>query len=168
MKGRSIFLLAALIILPAAAYCINGGTEGGGRSMNRGGKDEQPSMREKVNTDNLREILTYKNELELSVEQIESIRNIRGQSIKDTQSGYEALYKKQLELSDLLATPKPDFTGAHAMALEITKAVVNVQSVSIDSYEKAYNLLTESQKLKLAIIREKLKKERDSENQLSK
>jgi len=146
-----------------------GAAEGGGRSMNRGGgQDMQQSAREKVNTDNLREIMTYKNELDLSVEQIESIRNIRGQSIKDAQSGYEALYKKQLELSDLLAAPKPNFAGAHAMSLEVTKALVNAQSVSIDAYEKVYNLLTENQKMKFAIIREKLKKERDSLNQLSK
>jgi len=148
---------------------MSGAMEDGVRGMNgRGRQDGQLAAREKVNTDNLREILTYKNELELGVDQIESIRNIRGQSIKDTQSGYEALYRKQAELSDLLAAPKPDFAGARAMSQEVTKEAVNVQLVSVDAYEKAYNLLTESQKMKFAILREKMKKDRDSKIQSSK
>jgi len=169
VKERSIFLLFALITLSVTARGAMGGAEGAGRGMHGGGgQDEQPSAREKVNTDNLREILTFRNELELTDEQVTSLMNIRGQSIKDTQSGYEALHKKQAELSDLLSAPKPDLAGARNMELEVTKAVMNVQSISVDAYEKAYNLLTESQKLKFTIIREKLKKERDAANQISK
>jgi Spy/CpxP family protein refolding chaperone len=156
-----MFVLVALLFVVYSVYAV----ESGGRSRHEGGgQDAQPALREKINTDNLRQILTFKNELELSVEQVESIMKLREQNIKDIHSCYEALSSKQLELSGLLAAPNPDFVGARRMSPKISEAAVNVQSVSIDAYEKAYNLLTENQKMKFAIIREKMQKERDLEN----
>ena len=165
--NRHLNLCAAvLVVFSVSAYCAMGGMGGGrGGGTRAGGRQTGQSSREAVNTDNLRELLTFGKELDLTDKQAEDIKLIREQSIKDTQAGYEALRMNQIEMSNMLAAPKPDFAGARERAVEVTRAAVNAQAVSIDAYEKAYGLLTDNQKEKLAALRVKLKKERDAENE---
>jgi len=74
----------------------------------------------------------------------------------------------QKDLADIVGQVKPDFPAARAKIKEITGIAVDIQSGSVDAYEKAFNTLTNEQKEKLYVIRAKLSEanqDRSGQNQ---
>ena len=166
MKNTVLFSVFILILLMATANSdmgsMGGGMGRGGHGMHNGGQSRQTQQRSEVNTDRLREILTFSKELGLTDEQIEQIKNIRTDQIKETSLRYEPVQKNQEELAVMLGGSKPDFAGARAKIKELTEAFVSAQMVSLEAYEKAFKLLDDGQKEKLIAIREKIKKEKEA------
>ena len=176
IRGMAVILTAFTALFTANAIADmgemggrggNGGGSGGGRGV-RGGDEGQSrqtqQQRPMINTDNLREILTFAQELGLSEKQVEDIRQIRSDSIKEITQSYEAVKKTQAELSDMLGLIKTDFDAAREKLKKMNEEVINTQMISINAYEKAFNLLSDGQKVKLVTIREKISKERMDEN----
>ncbi len=172
MKRILQFSIFILMLAAAGANCDMGGMGSmGGGGMGHGGhmrgdsgQSKPPQQRPEVNTDRLREILTFSKELGLTDEQAEQIRKIRADQIKETSLRYEPVHKCQEELAAMLEGVKPDFAGARAKIKELTEAFVNVQMVSLEAYEKAFNLLDDGQQAKLIVIRERIKKEKEAAN----
>jgi Spy/CpxP family protein refolding chaperone len=172
MKHRSAIVVASLLLCAAIlrAEMPTGGMGGmgGGGHGGHGGRgrstDGQATQAHSTapDTNNLRELLTFDKELGLTDTQEETIMALRSESMKEAAKRYAAAEKPQNELDVYLSQSKPDFVAARATVKEITEILVSARTVSIDAYEKAYSLLTDEQKEKLAAIRKKLKENNES------
>lgn len=156
-------MTAVLVLFTASAYSDMGGGRPGARGARGGARQAAQPPRQAVNTDNLREILTFGKELELTDKQVEAIKKIRSDSIAEISRRYELIRNAQAELSEMLGQVKPDFDAARKKLREMTEAVLGAQTVSINAYEEALNLLDDGQKAGLAGIRQKLRKEKEDE-----
>ena len=162
MSRYSLFLITLLLLSSIVQAEIGMGGRGPGGRM-QGGQRAQQTAQPAVEFDDkstLRQILTYGKELDLTDGQIETIRKIRSDSINEARKKYEVLSAAQKDLADIVGQVKPDFSAARAKIKEITGIAIDIQSGSVDAYEKAFNTLTNEQKEKLFVIRDKLLKDR--------
>lgn len=108
----------------------------------------------------IRELMTFKNELQLTAEQVAAIHQMRADINNQVTKLTADMAKPQKKLGDLLAQPVPDFMAIHAAYREIADITYKAQSLPLDAYETAYRGLTENQKNMLAGIRMRMARER--------
>lgn len=127
---------------------------GGGHTHHSSGGEERPKVRSPLpNDENLREILTLKKELNLTDDQIEAIKAIRSDLLRETKTTFETMMGPQKELTDMLNKADPDFTGAKERIKEITVLMVKIQTLPIDSLEKAFKVLSGEQRTRLSELK---------------
>lgn len=167
-KNTNWFCLAIILFLTAGSLCAEMGFEGmsggSGRGMSGGsrggmrgqeGSSRQAQSRQMNIDNNLRQILTYDKELNLTTVQVEAITGIRSELLKEAQQSFNDMALTQQELSQLLNKNIPDFEGARSKTKEIAEIAGHTQTLPINAYEKAYNLLNDDQKRQLIELRAK-------------
>lgn len=133
-----------------------GGMGAGGMSGRHhgGGQENQNAPHiASPNDESLREILSYKKELNLSDTQIEAIRGIRSDLITEDKTKVEAMIASQKDLSEIMNQPDPDFSKAHEKIKELSEQLVVIQTLPINALEKAFKVLSTEQKNKLFLLR---------------
>lgn len=151
--------VVALVALSASAEAQ---MRGPGVRPGRGMPQPQQESKTKVDLDDrttVREILTFSKELGLSEEQAAAIRIIRSAAVAELRQKYETLTAEQMEFSESVNDLKPDFAKLRAKVRAVNATLEEIQLISVDAYEKAFNTLTPAQKQKLFVIRTKLKEE---------
>jgi hypothetical protein len=141
-----------------------GGGHGGGRRGHQEGAAQQRQPQQKTaNLDiYLRQILTYEKELCLTTGQVEAIMKLRSDMMKEAQKSYTDLGTTERELADILSKDTPDFAKAKTKIKDLTDIALYSQSLSLDTYEKAFNLLSDDQKKMLAEIRSEQRKKTEA------
>lgn len=127
---------------------------------NAGGEGTRALRPQVLQGADIREIMTFKNELKLTDDQVAAIHQMRSDINTQAAKLSTDMEKPQQKLSKLLAQSTPDFTAIRAAYREIADITFKAQSITLDAYEAAYNSLTENQKNMLAAIRMRLSKER--------
>jgi len=161
-KKLLIMAAAYLLLLPVLfsemTPGVGAGSSGQGTGSGagpQGGGSHQGKTQAAVpaKKDNVNDILTFMDKLELTSQQVVSIRLISADAAEEAAGMAKATRESKREFEDSLDQIKPDFAYIHKMLNEFTEAQAKEQSVPVDAYEKAYALLTDDQKLKLAFFR---------------
>ncbi|OGS34360.1 MAG: hypothetical protein A2293_16995 [Elusimicrobia bacterium RIFOXYB2_FULL_49_7] len=158
--------------MPFGGGGMGGGfREGGGGPGGRGGgspegrmrggsaRNGQASSARNLTNDHIRQLLTFGDELQLTEAQVTSLKEIRSEAMKEAAAKASALTAPQQKLGELLGKEVPDFSAARTTMSEISQLIAGLQMLAIDSYEKAYNVLTGEQKEQLIVIRARLQEE---------
>jgi Spy/CpxP family protein refolding chaperone len=156
----------AIFVTDVRADGMGSGSFGGHSGHGNSGAQRGTSSthRTEPDTNNLRELLTFKTELALTDAQVAAIKDIRENTIKESAATMDAMQPLQKSLVVSLNQSRPDFPGARQHIKEIAEILAHAQLISVNAYEKAYNLLTEPQKDKLTYLKTKLKEEQEKAN----
>jgi Spy/CpxP family protein refolding chaperone len=163
MERRGI-LTAVIIVWVSGAFAATAaagdiaGIFGGKRGVRvgRAGGMLSAARAPEIDTDRLRELLTFANELNLTERQRDTIRQIRSDAIREAAQCNESVAESQKELKELLDREEPDFSAAHAKNREVAELSVQIQALPVNAYEKAYLLLSDEQKHVFSDIKKKL------------
>lgn len=170
MKRLAVVLSFVLALSIANGYCygdMSGGMGGAGKRMPRGNRSSVKAniaQGPNAGSDKIRQLLTFEKELGLTETQVERIKLIREEAMKNGRAagvGVESFRQESEELLDLV---NPDFAGARVRIDEMGKLAAGARKVLVDAYEEAYSELDKEQKGKLAAIKAKLKKEKEEQN----
>jgi Spy/CpxP family protein refolding chaperone len=106
-----------------------------------------------AHTDNVNDILAFEEKLNLTSQQSISIRLIASDAMLELteKSGIALTCRREYDKS--LNQNTPDFTYIRSMLNKLTEAQANALEVSVNAYEKAYALLTDTQKANLSFFR---------------
>lgn len=151
MKTRIATLLFCLPLLATAAYGEMGpneGTDYGPRPVSQQQTGGAPQA-----SGDVRGLLTFEKELELTTDQVNAIRQVRTDSMRLAQQKMAEAQARRSELSELLGQDRPDFGAIRAKVKEVTELRIAAENANIDALEKGYTVLTDVQKDKLAAIK---------------
>jgi hypothetical protein len=87
--------------------------------------------------------------LNLSKNQIETLKSLRSKYYEENLTLREELYEKNFELQKLLYEEKVDFSEIKSLTNEIGRIEAKLRYNGIESFAKARNVLTEEQRNKL-------------------
>ncbi len=103
----------------------------------------------------LKKYLILKDELKLTDEQIDKIKEIENEYMKEEIKMEADIKIERINLRETFYSKKPDFQKARSIAEKISGLELKRKLSKIDSAEKGYNVLTEEQKSKLPALRKK-------------
>ena len=116
-------------------------------------REKKQAFAVQVSTDNVDDILTFEERLQLTSEQIVSIHMIGADAQREAAEKYKTVLDCQREFEKSLNQIKPNFVYIRAMLKDLKEAQAEAQAVPVNAYEKAYMLLTDSQKGILEFLR---------------
>jgi Spy/CpxP family protein refolding chaperone len=154
--------LATIVIacgLPVAGGFAYGGAMGGGRHAHaqvaQQGAEHSLSDIAGVGEQEIRRILSYKTELELTAEQEKSILDVRTELIKNLAVVVKSFMQCQAEYMAVVDAENPDFKAIRDKAREMTTIETYVTALSVDAFDKAFAVLNEKQKNMWAVLAKK-------------
>jgi len=128
-------------------------TVGNAQQGSSTGLIKYPAKAEKVKVNNVDDILSFEEKLNLTSQQLVSIQMISADLKQDADEKAKTLLKCREEFDKSLEQMRPDFTYIREMLKELTDAQTSVETAPVDAYEKAYMFLNEDQKVKLKFFR---------------
>ena len=130
----------------------SGSLQGPGRQAKSNNQGTKQNAAAPVKTDNVNDILTFEDKLDLTSQQVVTMRMISADAQLEESDQARAVLVCQQEFEKGLGQVNPDFTYIHKMLNELTQAQAKALAVPVNAYEKAYALLTDSQKANLAFL----------------
>lgn len=103
--------------------------------------------------DNVSDILTFESKLGLTGQQVVSLRLIGADARQETNKRENEVQDCRQTLAKSLNENNPDFADIRARMNKLNEAQARVTAVPVEAYEKAYALLTDAQKSKLAFFK---------------
>ncbi len=152
-----VFVPACLSSGAAFAY---GGGPGPGRHGHPQVAQEQGSEHSLsdiagVGEQEIRRILSYKPELELTADQESALLAVRAELIKNLAVVVKSYMQCQYEYLGVVDAENPDFKAIRDKAREMTTIETYVTALSVDAFDKAFAVLNEKQKNMWAVLAKK-------------
>jgi hypothetical protein len=118
-------------------------------------------------TDNVNDILSFEARLNLTSQQVILIKMIASDANQEFAEKSVIARDCKLEYERSLNQNTPDFAYIHSMLNKLLEAQANALEVTEKAYEKAYGLLTDSQKANLSFFRALRQQEIEKNDELS-
>jgi|GEM_PF-6031173 len=126
---------------------------GGGHKAHSGDSNQEKKNVPALPTDNVSDILSFQDKLNLTSQQVISINLIAADTQQELTQKSSIVKDCKREYDKSLFQNTPDFAYIHSMLNKLIEAQTNAFEVSVSAYEKAYALLTETQKANLSFFR---------------
>ena len=156
----TIFVLGSLAVPGALAYGGAGGGMGGGhrghaQAAAPAGAEHSLSDIAGVGEQEIRRMLSYKTELELTDLQEKGLLDIRTDLLKNLAVVVKSFMQCQGEYMEVVDAENPDFKAIRDKAREMTTIETYVTALSVDAFDKAYAVLNEKQRNMWAVLAKK-------------
>jgi Spy/CpxP family protein refolding chaperone len=142
----------------AVALAYGGAMGGGHRSQVQApqqGSEHSLSDIAGVGEQEIRRMLSYKPELELTAQQESSLLAIRTELLKNLAVVVKSFMQCQGEYMAVVDAENPDFKAIRDKAREMTTIETYVTALSVDAFDKAFAVLNEKQKNIWAVLAKK-------------
>ncbi|MEW6558319.1 MAG: Spy/CpxP family protein refolding chaperone [Elusimicrobiota bacterium] len=163
---RFLGLLVEMLVLGTAFVFAEMPREQGTGGM--GGIGQGKEMKHKMgrgadrdeDVGNIKRYLNFKQELNLTDEQVKALEQIRLDYRRDAIKRQADTKLARLDLREIMQQDKPDFAAAKSKIKQISELQLASKLAMIDAMEKGYNILTKEQQDKLPQLKKERKEKR--------